>query len=62
MAEMPEPTPEGSGRNPREYGGGVSNGTAGKGNSHPEAGRLIEEVVERMFSFLDKHLAIHAIS
>ena len=47
MAEMPESTPEGSGRNLREYGGGVSNGTAGKENSHPGAERLMEEVVER---------------
>lgn len=47
MAEKPEPTPEGSRRNRQEYGGGVSNGTAGKENSHPEAEKMIEEVVER---------------
>jgi len=47
MAEMPESTPEGSGRNSREYGSGVSNGTAGKENSHSRAERLMEEVVER---------------
>ena len=62
MAEMPESTREGSGRNSQEYGGGASNGTAGKENSHPKAERLMEEVVERMFSFLDKHLAKQAIS
>jgi RNA-directed DNA polymerase len=47
MAEMPESTPDGSRRNRREYGGGVSNDTAGKENSHPEAEKIIEEVVER---------------
>ena len=47
MAEMPESMPEGSGRNPQEYGDGASNGTAGKEHSHPEAERLMEEVVER---------------
>ena len=47
MAEMPESTPEGSRRNRQEYGGGVSSGTAGKENSHPDSKRLIEEVVER---------------
>ena len=47
MAEMPEPTPEGSGRNLREYGGGVSSDTAEQENSHPGVERLMEEVVER---------------
>jgi RNA-directed DNA polymerase len=47
MAEMPESTPEGSGRNPREQGGGVSSDTAGKEHSHPGTERLMEEVVER---------------
>ena len=47
MAEMPESTPEGSRRNRREYGGGVSNDTAVKENSHPEAESLIEEAVEQ---------------
>jgi len=47
MAEMPEPTPEGSGRNPREEGSGVSSDTAGQENSHPGTELLMEEVVER---------------
>lgn len=36
---MPDPTPQGSGRNPREYGSGVSSGTVGKENSNSEAER-----------------------
>ena len=47
MAAMPESAPEGSGRNRREYGDGVSNGTAGKENSHPETERVTEEVVDQ---------------
>jgi len=47
MAEKPESTPDGSRRNRREYGSGVSNDTAGKENSHPEAEKMIEEAVER---------------
>ena len=47
MAEKPESTPDGSRRNRREYGSGVSNDTAGKENSHPEAEKVLEEVVER---------------
>ena len=74
MAEMPEPTPDGSRRNRREYGGGVSNGTAGRENSHPETECLMEEVVEEenmlrayrlklgMFCLLDTHSVNHAIS
>ena len=47
MAEMSESTPDGSRRNRREYGSGVSNGTAGKENSHPETERVMEEVVDQ---------------
>ena len=46
MAEMPDSTPEGSGRNPREYGGGASSAAAGEGNPGPENEMLMEEVVE----------------
>lgn len=47
MAEMPESTPDGSRRNRQEYGDGVSNGTVGKENSHPETERVMEEVVDQ---------------
>ena len=46
MAEMPDPIPEGSGRNPREYGAGASNAAAGRENPSPENEMLMEEVVE----------------
>jgi RNA-directed DNA polymerase len=45
-AEMPDPMPEGSGRNLREYGVGVSNAAVRKEESRPEDERLMEEVVE----------------
>ena len=44
---MPESAPDGSRRNRRQYGVGVSNGTAGKESSHPATERVIEEVVEQ---------------
>jgi len=47
MAEKPDPMPEGSGRNPREYGVGVSSATARKEETRPEDEKLMEEVVER---------------
>ena len=40
-------TSEGSGRNPREYGAGVSNLTARTEPSYPETGSLMDAVVER---------------
>lgn len=40
-------TPDGSGRNPREYGVGVSNIVVRTGASYPEASRMMEAVVER---------------
>src|SRR3972149_6033487 len=46
MAEKPEPTPEGSGRNPRGYGGGASSATARRGNSRPGDEDLMGAVVE----------------
>jgi RNA-directed DNA polymerase len=46
MAEMPDSTPKGSGRNPREYGGGASSAAARGGNPGPENEMLMEEVVE----------------
>ena len=46
MAEKPDPIPEGSGRNPREYGAGASSATAKKEESRPESEKLMEEVVE----------------
>jgi RNA-directed DNA polymerase len=46
MAEMPEPIPEGSGRNPRGYGNGASNAAVGRENPGPENAMLMEEVVE----------------
>jgi RNA-directed DNA polymerase len=47
MAEKPDPIPEGSGRNPREYGVGASSATARKDDSRPAERKLMEEVVER---------------
>jgi len=47
MAEMPDPIPEGSGRNPQEYGVGASSAAAGKAEPRPENEKLMEEVVER---------------
>jgi len=46
MAEKPDPIPEGSGRNPREYGVGASSATARKDDSRPAERKLMEEVVE----------------
>lgn len=46
-AGMPGTTPEGSGRNPREYGAGASNVTARRACSRPETQRMMEAVVER---------------
>ena len=46
MAEMPDPIPEGSGRNPREYGVGASNAAARREKTGPENEMLMEEVVE----------------
>ena len=45
-AEMPDSMPEGSGRNPREHGVGVSSAGVKKEESRPEDERLMEEVVE----------------
>lgn len=44
---MPAATPEGRGRNPREYGRGASIVSTTTDNSHPEQQMLMEEVVER---------------
>jgi len=51
-AEMPDPIPESSGRNPQGYGVGASNGTARRDHSGQRTDRLIEAVVgrENMFS------------
>jgi RNA-directed DNA polymerase len=46
MAEKPDPIPEGSGRNPREYGVGASSASAKKEETRPESEKLMEEVVE----------------
>jgi len=46
MAEKPDPMLEGSGRNPQEYGIGVSSAAAGKAEPRPEDEKLMEEVVE----------------
>ncbi len=46
-AEMPDSMPENSGRNPRGYGNGVSNGTARRGNSSQRTDKLMEAVVGR---------------
>jgi len=42
---MPVATPEGRGRNPREYGRGASTVTTAAGNSLPQPQELMEEVV-----------------
>jgi RNA-directed DNA polymerase len=47
MAEMPESRPEGSGRKPREYGKGASNGAARRETVRPEESQLMEAVVAR---------------
>lgn len=47
MAERPDSHPEGSGRKPREYGKGASNGAARKEFVRPEAMVLMEAVVAR---------------
>ena len=47
MAEMPEPQPEGSRRNRREYGLGASRVTARREDSIPGEEQLLEAVVER---------------
>jgi len=51
-AEMPDPIPESSGRNPQGYGVGASNDTARKEQSSHRTDRLMEAVVgrENMFS------------
>ena len=46
-AETPGSLPEGEGRNPDQYGNGVSNVTAMIENSHPESMNLMEVVVEK---------------
>ena len=46
MAEKPDPIPEGSGRNPREHGGGASSATARKDGPRPAERMRMEEVVE----------------
>jgi len=46
MAEMPDPMPEGSGRNPRETGVGASSAAARRENPSLENEMLMEEVVE----------------
>ena len=43
---MPDTNPEGSGRNPREHGGGASSAAARRENPSPENEMLMEEVVE----------------
>ena len=45
--EIPDPIPEGSGRNPRGYGVGASNGTARRGHSGQRTDKLMEAVVGR---------------
>ena len=47
MADMPDPIPESSGRNPRGYGVGVSNAAAMEGNDRRESSELMKAVVER---------------
>ena len=51
-AEMPDPIPESSGRNPQGYGVGASSDTARKGYSSQRTDKLMEAVVgrENMFS------------
>lgn len=46
-AERPGTTPEGSGRNPREYGAGASKVTARTESSCPKTSSLMDAVVER---------------
>ena len=45
--EMPVAAPDGSGRNPREYGDGASSLAARTENSYPETSRMMDAVVER---------------
>ncbi len=46
-AEMPDPIPESSGRNPQGYGVGASNDSARRENSGQQTDRLMEAVVGR---------------
>ena len=46
-AEMPDPMPESSGRNPQGYGVGVSNASAMRVNECRDGDELMEAVVER---------------
>ena len=46
-AERHDTHPDGSGRNLREYGMGVSNVTASRAHSRPETKQMMEAVVER---------------
>lgn len=46
-AEMPDATPDGSGRNPQEHGLGASNVTAMRDTSNPEPMQLMAAVVSR---------------
>jgi RNA-directed DNA polymerase len=46
MAEMPDPNPESSGRNPRETGVGTSSAAVRRENPSPENEMVMEEVVE----------------
>lgn len=46
-AEMPDPIPESSGRNPRGYGVGASSGTARRDHSSRQTEKLMEAVVGR---------------
>ena len=45
--EIPDPIPKSSGRNPRGYGVGASNGTARREYSGQRTDRLMEAVVGR---------------
>ena len=53
MAEMPEPIPEGSGRNPRGTGGGVPNVTAATDAEEPDTNTGIIERMVEFVSFVD---------
>jgi RNA-directed DNA polymerase len=46
-AEMPKTSPDGSGRNPRDYGRGVSKTTAERDHSRSQTLQLMDAVIER---------------
>ncbi len=63
IAEMHDPIPESSGRNPRGYGVGASSGTARRDDFCQRTDEMMEAVVERenmlgLVALLDRIIAV----